>query len=157
AARGNPAAFALPRPLKGVGLDFSFSGLKTAVRLAVEAARAAHGGTLPDAVRADLAASFEAAVVDTLIAKCARALETTGLERLVIAGGVGANRRLRAELAALGERLGVRVYYPRPALCTDNAAMIAYAGWCRSRGRTDWPPRILARPRWPIDELAPSA
>ncbi len=156
ADNGDPAAYPLPRPLLGAGLDFSFSGLKTAVRLAAEAARERAGGVLPEQARADLAASFQAAVVDTLAAKCARALEETGLERLVVAGGVGANRALRAALAALGERRGVRVHYPRPALCTDNAAMIAYAGWCRRRTDAPWPPRIVARPRWPLDELEPA-
>ena len=74
----------------------------------------------------------------------------------MIAGGVGANRRLRASLAALGRRIGARVYYPKPALCTDNGAMIAYAGWCRLAAAAGaWPPRIVAKPRWPLDELAP--
>ena len=108
----------------------SFSGLKTAVRLTIDSCRAADG-SLPEAVRADIAASFQAAVVETLTAKCQHALEATGLARLVVAGGVGANRALRASLAELGRRVGARVYYPKPALCTDNGAMIAYAGWCR--------------------------
>jgi N6-L-threonylcarbamoyladenine synthase len=74
----------------------------------------------------------------------------------VIAGGVGANRHLRTRLMELGQRRGARVYYPKPALCTDNGAMIAYAGWCRlAAGEGAWPPRIVARPRWPLDELAP--
>ena len=155
AESGDPGRFDLPRPLKNQGLDFSFSGLKTAARLAIAAARGARA-ELDPATRADLAASFEAAAVDTLAGKCRQALEATGLPRLVIAGGVGANRQLRASLAALGKRLGVRVYYPRPALCTDNGAMIAYAGWCRhTSAARDWPPRIVAKPRWPLDELAP--
>ena len=84
--------------------------------------------------------------------KCRQALEATGLDKLVIAGGVGANRRLRASLAALGQRIGARVYYPKPALCTDNGAMIAYAGWCRlAAAPGGWPPRIVAKPRWPLD------
>jgi N6-L-threonylcarbamoyladenine synthase len=154
---GGVERFALPRPLRNQGLDFSFSGLKTAARLTIEAERAADG-TLADAQRADIAASFQAAAVDTLTDKCRQALEATGLTRLVIAGGVGANRRLRASLAELGRRVGVRVYYPRPALCTDNGAMIAYAGWCRlSAADGAWPPRIVAKPRWPLDELAPPA
>jgi N6-L-threonylcarbamoyladenine synthase len=131
----------------------SFSGLKTAARLAIDACRAADG-SLPDALRADVAASFQAAVVETLTAKCRAALQATGLTRLVIAGGVGANRALRASLAELGGRVGARVYYPKPALCTDNGAMIAYAGWCR-RAEAGLPPRIVARPRWPLEELAP--
>jgi len=154
ASHGNPQRYALPRPLKNQGLDMSFSGLKTAVRVTLDACRAADG-SLTDAVRADLAASFQAAVVDTLTGKCRQALEATQLERLVIAGGVGANLALRASLAELGRRLGARVYYPRPALCTDNGAMIAYAGWCRRNATQAWPPRIVAKPRWPLDELAP--
>jgi N6-L-threonylcarbamoyladenine synthase len=153
AEQGDPERFALPRPLARRGLDFSFSGLKTATRLAIEAEGGAVG-RLDPAAAADLAASFQAAVVDTLVAKCRAALEYTGLERLVIAGGVGANMRLRAALARLGEHSGARVYYPRPALCTDNGAMIAYAGACRYRpgpGRA----QILARPRWQLDELEP--
>jgi N6-L-threonylcarbamoyladenine synthase len=153
AERGDPHRFALPRPLKNQGLDMSFSGLKTAVRLTIDSCRAADG-SLPDAVRADLAASFQAAVVETLAAKCRQALEVTGLERLVVAGGVGANRALRASLEALGREIGARVYYPRPKLCTDNGAMIAYAGWCR-RGEAGRGVRIVAKPRWPLDELTP--
>jgi N6-L-threonylcarbamoyladenine synthase len=154
AADGDAEAFDLPRPLKHRGLDFSFSGLKTAVRLAVEAETLARGGTLSDARRADLAASFQAAVVDTLAAKCARALDETGLGRLIVAGGVGANRALRDRLAAVCRERGVSVHYPRPALCTDNGAMIAYAGWCR-RDDAVLGYGLVARPRWPLDELTP--
>ena len=153
AERGDARRFALPRPLKNVGLDMSFSGLKTAARLAIDAARAADG-SLPEAVRADVAASFQAAVVDTLTGKCRQALEATSLTRLVVAGGVGANRALRSSLTDLGRRICARVYYPKPALCTDNGAMIAYAGWCRRTAGVK-EPRIVARPRWPLDELEP--
>lgn len=152
---GDAERFAFPRPLKGRGLDFSFSGLKTAVRLVVEAESRKLGGGLSDAVRADIAASFQAAVVDTLVSKCGHALDETGLERLVVAGGVGANRNLRATLTELGERGGARVHYPRPALCTDNGAMVAYAGACRHSGGSAAGHRIIARPRWPLDELSP--
>ena len=151
---GDAQRFAFPRPLRNQGLDMSFSGLKTAVRLTIEPHRDANGA-LTDRVRADVAASFQAAVVDTLTGKCRQALEATGLERLVVAGGVGANRSLRASLADLGRRVGARVYYPRPALCTDNGAMIAYAGWCRRTGAEAGLPRIVAKPRWPLDELTP--
>ncbi len=152
---GTADRFALPRPLKNQGLDFSFSGLKTAARHTIEAERSADG-RLDERTRADIAASFQAAVVDTLTGKCRQALEATSLDKLVIAGGVGANRRLRASLAALGQRIGARVYYPKPALCTDNGAMIAYAGWCRLAAASGgWPPRIVAKPRWPLDELVP--
>jgi len=153
AESGDPERFGFPRPLLGRGLDFSFSGLKTAVRLAVQAELAA--GRLDDGCRADLAASFQAAAVETLAAKCEAALDRTGSSRLVIAGGVGANRLLRSTLAAMGERRGVRVHYPRPALCTDNGAMIAYAGWCRRHAAGPGPGRLVARPRWPLDELTP--
>jgi N6-L-threonylcarbamoyladenine synthase len=156
AESGNPEAFRFPRPLKHQGLDMSFSGLKTAARLAIEAVRGA-AGPPSDMMRADLAASFQAAIVDTLTAKCARALAETGLDRLVVAGGVGANRALRAALARCGAENGVRVYYPRPALCTDNGAMIAYAGACRLEQGPAAPARIVARPRWPLDELMPPA
>jgi N6-L-threonylcarbamoyladenine synthase len=155
AEQGNPERFALPRPLlKSPHLDMSFSGLKTAVRVTLDGCRGADG-SIADALRADVAASFQAAVVATLTGKCRQALQRTGLRRLIIAGGVGANRALRASLAAMGRELGVGVYYPKPALCTDNGAMIAYAGWCRSAGAVVAPPRIVARPRWPLDELAP--
>ena len=154
AEHGDAKRYALPRPLKNQGLDMSFSGLKTAVRLTIDSCRAADG-SLADPVRADLAASFQAAVVDSLTGKCRQALEATGLTRLVIAGGVGANRALRASLAELGRRVGVSVYYPRPSLCTDNGAMIAYAGWCRRATAEVKLPRIVAKPRWPLDELTP--
>jgi len=153
AERGDARRFALPRPLKNQGLDLSFSGLKTAARLAIDTCRRADGA-LPDSACADVAASFQAAVVDTLTGKCRQALAATGLTRLVVAGGVGANRALRASLADLGRQVGARVYYPKPALCTDNGAMIAYAGWCR-RAEGAQMPRIVARPRWPLDELQP--
>jgi N6-L-threonylcarbamoyladenine synthase len=157
AESGNPARYALPRPLIDRGLDMSFSGLKSAVRRIVETE--SPGGSLPEEAAADLAASFQAAVVDTLVAKCARAAESSGRERLVIAGGVGANRSLREQLAAWGRRAGVGVYYPRPAFCTDNGAMIAYAGAARlaaaSASASDRDLRIVARPRWPLDELTP--
>ena len=151
---GNPERFALPRPLVKQGLDFSFSGLKTAVRLVVESCRTTDN-RLEDRDRADIAASFQAAAVDSLVAKSKAALEATGLERLVVAGGVGANRRLREQLTTFGRRAGARVYYPRPALCTDNGAMIAYAGSQRLIEGRSGRPRIVARPRWPLDELAP--
>ena len=154
AVHGDGDRYELPRPLRGQGLDMSFSGLKTAMRLAIDSCRAADG-SLADRARADLAASFEKAVVDTLTGKCRQALEATGLPRLVVAGGVGANRALRASLAELGRRVGARVYYPKPALCTDNGAMIAYAGWCRRAAPQTRLPNFMAKPRWPLDELTP--
>jgi len=153
---GDPEAFALPRPLFNKGLDLSFSGLKTAVRLLLEKHRAAENGSGPPAaLRANVAASFQAAVVDTLANKCRLALASADLQRLVIAGGVGANRALRARLKADGQRHGFVVYYPRPGLCTDNGAMIAYAGWRRYGEATGGIPQVIARPRWPLDQLLP--
>ncbi len=150
AESGRPGRFSFPRPmLHRPGLDFSFSGLKTAVVVAVR------GVPLDDQVRADVARAFQEAVVDTLEAKCARALQATGLPTLVVAGGVGANRMLRARLKALGHRTGVRVYYPRPEFCTDNAAMIAYAGHQRlAAGQRD-SLAIRAMARWPLNQLRP--
>lgn len=153
AEHGSAERFALPRPLADRGLNLSFSGLKTAVRLVVEAERAS--GRLDERTRADIAASFEAAAVDTLVIKCVRALAETGLDRLVVAGGVGANRRLRERLGALAHERGFALHFPRPALCTDNGAMIAYAGACRARAGRAGDARILARPRWSLEELEP--
>lgn len=148
AQTGHAGRFKFPRPmLDRPGLDFSFSGLKTAVVVATR------GVTLDEAARADVAAEFQQAVVDTLVTKCRRALEQTGYESLVVAGGVGANLQLRESLASLGKRVGVKVSYPRPTFCTDNAAMIAYAGWCRLKcGEHDGLP-IRATARWPLDTL----
>ncbi len=149
AAQGRDDAFDLPRPmLNRPGHDFSFSGLKTAVMLAVRDCEAA--GEL-DSRRADLAASFQRAVVDTLVGKSLRAAADTGLTRIVVAGGVGANALLRAELK---ERFAGRVYYPRLEFCTDNGAMIAVAGACRLADAAP-PAAIEARARWPLDSLAP--
>ena len=151
AESGRPGRFKFPRPmLDRPGFDFSFSGLKTAVVVAVR------GLELDDQVRADVARAFEEAVVETLEVKCSRALSATGLKTLVVAGGVGANRLLRERLQALGNRTGVRVYYPRPEFCTDNAAMIAYAGHQRlAAGQRD-SLAIRAAARWPIDQLRPA-
>jgi N6-L-threonylcarbamoyladenine synthase len=153
---GEPAAYAFPRPLADRGLDMSFSGLKTAVRRVIDRERR-ENGRLERHVERNIAAAFQAAVVDTLVAKCARAVAATGRERLVVAGGVGANRSLRQQLAAWGSEHGVAVYYPRPAFCTDNGAMIAYAGAARLVPGESPNPGILARPRWPLDELRPPA
>jgi len=150
AAQGNPAAHAFPRPmLKRPGLDFSFSGLKTAVMLAVKAAP--HS----PAAQADIAASFQQAVVDTLVNKCLRALRGEGVRRLVVAGGVGANQALRGGLAEAGQAHGFETFFPRQAFCTDNAAMIALAGYLR---RDEMRPGIAsaeAAARWSLDSLRP--
>ena len=150
AEQGRPDVFRFPRPLtERPGLDFSFSGLTTAVVVALR------GRELDDQTRADAALAFEEAVVDTLVIKCRRALEETDARTLVVAGGVGANRRLRARMRAMGERDGVRVVYPRVEFCTDNAAMIALLGHLRlSAGQRD-DLAIRARARWPMTELLP--
>ena len=147
AESGSDTAYDFPRPmLNKPGHDFSFSGLKTAVMLEVRKAEAA--GRL-DAVRADLAASFQRAAVDTLIEKSIRAARAEGLGRIVVAGGVGANQLLRKEIA---ERFDGEVYYPRLAFCTDNGAMIAVAGALRlaEAGEAD---AIRAQARWSLDSL----
>ncbi len=146
AERGDDTRFDFPRPMVNrPGLDFSFSGLKTHTRVLA--------GSVGKEDHADIAAGFERAVVETLVIKCRRALKETRLERLVIAGGVSANRRLRA---ALDSALPGQVYYPPLHLCTDNGAMIAHAGWHRrGEGRTDG--RIAVRPRWPLEQLGPVA
>jgi N6-L-threonylcarbamoyladenine synthase len=127
AERGDSAAVDFPRPMaKKGGLDFSYSGLKTAV--ALEVARRGGGGALGAGAVADVAASFEAAAVESLIIRARRALRREGLDRIAVVGGVAANRRLREELGAAGERDGFAASFPPPALCTDNAVMIAAAG-----------------------------
>jgi N6-L-threonylcarbamoyladenine synthase len=124
AERGDPEAFALPRPLVGQpGFDFSYSGLKTAVATLVE-----RRGPLSDAERADVAASFERAAIEVLVARTCEAVRATGLDRIAVVGGVAANQRLRCELAEAGARAGFAAVFPPTALCTDNAAMIAAAG-----------------------------
>lgn len=150
AERGRPDAFRFPRPLtERPGLDFSFSGLKTAVVVALR------DRVLDEQTRADAARAFEEAVVDTLVIKCRRALEAGDVGTLVVAGGVGANRRLRARMLAMGEREGVRVVYPRAEFCTDNAAMIALLGELRLAAGEHDDLAIRARARWPMTELGP--
>ncbi len=151
---GDPGRFDFPRPMVNrPGLDFSFSGLKTYTLNTVDACRA--DGDLGEQDRADIACAFEEAVVDTLVIKCRRALQQEGLQTLVIAGGVSANRKLRERLdRALGKE-GARVFYPAPLFCTDNGAMIAYAGAQRlAAGEADGP-EVRVRPRWPMEELSP--
>jgi len=158
AQSGDPAAYALPRPMLHSGdLDFSFSGLKTAVLTRVRALDAA-GRAADPAARADLAASTEAAIVDVLAAKSLQALRQTGLGTLVVAGGVGANRRLRDRLQAALAEMGGRVYFPPLSLCTDNGAMIAWAAVQRVRaGLVDLDAFRRAefgvRPRWDLQDV----
>lgn len=150
AEEGRPGVFDLPRPmLDRPGCEFSFSGLKTAVMLAVRAA------PLTDTRRADLARAVQDAIVDTLCVKALRALDQTGHRTLVVAGGVGANRALRERLALEAGKIGVRVYYPRPEFCTDNAAMVAVAGMQRLRAGEHSPGGIGVRARWSLAELRP--
>jgi len=157
AEHGDGARFALPRPmLKRPGLDFSFSGLKTAVMLQVR--KLEKSGSITDGIRADLADAFQQAVVDTLVAKSLRAVEQTACRRLVVAGGVGANRALRQRLKEAMAGQGGSVYYPRPEFCTDNGAMVAFAGLLRFQagagtGLTSFPLAVEARARWNLQGL----
>lgn len=152
AEQGNPTAFKLPRPLLHSGdLDFSFAGLKTAVMT-----QARKLGDDLQARCADLAASTQAAIVDVLVRKSLQALDVTGQRRLVVAGGVGANRALRARLDAACHPRGVRVHYPELHLCTDNGAMIALAAAMRlqsGRSEASMDYAFDVRPRWPLDQL----
>ena len=148
AEQGRAGAYRFSRPMTDrPGLDFSFSGLKTQVLLAWQASDQG------DQTRADIARGFEDAVVDTLAIKCARVLDAAGCETLVVAGGVGANARLRAKLAELAERRGGRVCFPRPALCTDNGAMIAFAGALRLEAGQHDGMSIDVHPRWDMATL----
>ena len=148
AEQGRPGVFRFSRPMTDrPGLDFSFSGLKTQVLLAWQKSDQS------EQTRADIARGFEEAIVDTLLIKCRRALEATGTSRLVIAGGVGANRRLRADLAAAGEKDGFRTYFPRLQFCTDNGAMIALAGAIRLASGQQQDETVQVRPRWDLQTL----
>ncbi|MBK8752561.1 MAG: tRNA (adenosine(37)-N6)-threonylcarbamoyltransferase complex transferase subunit TsaD [Candidatus Competibacteraceae bacterium] len=150
AEQGDPGRFRFPRPMTDrPGCDFSFSGLKTA---AINTWRKLEPTSEN---RADVARAFEDAVVDTLVIKCRRALQATGLQRLVVAGGVGANRQLREQLRNLAAESGGAVYYPRLEFCTDNGAMIAYAGWRRLAAGQGENTAIEVTPRWPLDSLPP--
>jgi N6-L-threonylcarbamoyladenine synthase len=150
AERGRPGVFSFPRPmLDRPGFEFSFSGLKTAVMQAVRAA------TPSEQMRADVAYAVQDAIVATLCAKALRALEFTGHQALVVAGGVGANRELRTRLTRQAAAVGVQVYFPRLEFCTDNAAMIAVAGMYRLRAHEQTTGGIEVRARWPLEELRP--
>jgi N6-L-threonylcarbamoyladenine synthase len=137
------------------GLDFSFSGLKTFALNTLQAAQQEAGGAIPPQTLADIARAFEDAVVDTLLIKCRRAVRETGILTLVLAGGVSANRRLRERIGRMMQKEGGCAYYPRPRFCTDNGAMIAYAGCQRLVAGITEPLGFSARSRWPLDSLAP--
>ncbi|MCE7033436.1 tRNA (adenosine(37)-N6)-threonylcarbamoyltransferase complex transferase subunit TsaD [Lysobacter sp. GX 14042] len=148
APQGREGAYLFPRPMTNrPGLDFSFSGLKTQVLTAWQ------DSDRGDQARADIARGFEEAVVDTLAIKCARALDEAGCDTLVVAGGVGANARLRARLAEMAAQRGGRVAFPRPAFCTDNGAMIAFAGALRLQAGQHEDAAVRVTPRWDMEAL----
>jgi len=155
AQQGNAAAFALPRPLLHSGdLDFSFAGLKTAVLTQVRRCEAGSPGAT---WRADLAAATEAAITEVLVRKSIRALRDTGLSRLVVAGGVGANARLREQLNVECAKLRAQVHYPELHLCSDNGAMIALTAAMRVQAGRTQPQRDLTfevKPRWALSEIS---
>mgnify|MGYP000983474255 FL=1 len=153
ALKGTPNRFTFPRPMTDrPGLDFSFSGLKTFAANTLHQVMQEEG-ELTEQSKADIAYAFQEAVVDTLAIKCKRALKQTGLKRLVIAGGVSANKQLRQTLAELMQQLGGEVFYPQPQFCTDNGAMIAYAGFLRLKQGQQQDLAIEVRPRWAMTEL----
>lgn len=147
ATKGTPNKYNFPRPmLDRPGLDFSFSGLKTHALNVIKKTE------LTPQNKADLAWAFEDAIVDTLVKKCARAIDQTGINDLIIAGGVGANKTLRTRLNAFAAANNVKIFYPRLEFCTDNGAMIAYAGYERfKRGCLDSNWEINVKPRWPLN------
>ncbi|MEH6627234.1 MAG: tRNA (adenosine(37)-N6)-threonylcarbamoyltransferase complex transferase subunit TsaD [Motiliproteus sp.] len=152
ALQGEAGRFRFPRPMTDrPGVDFSFSGLKTFTLNTTEKLR--QQGQLDQQARADIALAFQEAVVDTLTIKCKRALQQTGLQRLVIAGGVSANLMLRERLEVMIQKQRGTLFYARPEFCTDNGAMIAYAGCQRLMAGEQDDLRIQARPRWPMSEL----
>ena len=157
AEKGIAGRYKFPRPMTNKpGLNFSFSGLKTFAANTISDAKV-DTLSLNEAaqVRADIAYAFQDAVVDTLVIKCKRALEHCKLNRLVIAGGVSANTALRSKLADVLKKLGGEVYYPRPEFCTDNGAMIAFAGMQRLKHHVHDELTFKATPRWPLDTLEP--
>lgn len=152
AEQGNSDRFTFPRPMTDrPGLNFSFSGLKTS------AANTLAANDNDEQTLADIARAFEDAVVDTLVIKCRRALKETGYKRLVVAGGVSANKHLRTKLEALLRKQNGEVFYPRTEFCTDNGAMIALAGALRLQAGEREPLAVKTHPRWPMTELKPMA
>ena len=148
AVDGNPDRFQFPRPMTDrPGCDFSFSGLKTFALNTIQE------NTLDEQTVADIAYAFQRAAVETLVIKCRRALQQTGYDQLVIAGGVGANQVLRQTLGDAVEEMGARIHYPRPEFCTDNGAMIAYAAYLRTQEGRAADQGFDVKPRWPMDTL----
>ncbi|WJG08781.1 tRNA (adenosine(37)-N6)-threonylcarbamoyltransferase complex transferase subunit TsaD [Aliiglaciecola sp. LCG003] len=148
AEKGISGTYTFPRPMTDKpGLNFSFSGLKTA------ASNTIRKEPEDEQTRANIACAFQEAVVDTLAIKCRRALKYTGLKRLVVAGGVSANTQLRSQLEDMMSKINGKVYYPRLEFCTDNGAMIAYAGLQRLKAGQTEPLESKAKPRWPLDSL----
>ncbi len=151
ASNGNPLRYDLPRPMLHKGLDFSFSGMKTAVHNLIKDTK---GSDSDERVRADICASFEWAMVDVLTQKCLKALKQTHLKQLVIAGGVSANQRLRQTLAQQLSKMDAQVFYAPSHLCTDNGAMIAYAGFCRLQAGQQDDLTVRCVPRWDMTSLS---
>ena len=153
AEQGTPNRFIFPRPMTDrPGLDFSFSGLKTFAANTINANLNAEGN-LDEQTRCDIAHAFQQAVVDTIIIKCKRALQQTVYKRLVMAGGVSANKQLRADLAEMMKNLKGEVFYPRPQFCTDNGAMIAYTGFLRLKHGEHTDLSVSVKPRWAMTDL----
>ncbi|WP_199609434.1 tRNA (adenosine(37)-N6)-threonylcarbamoyltransferase complex transferase subunit TsaD [Flocculibacter collagenilyticus] len=154
AEQGNAGIYQFPRPMTDrPGLDFSFSGLKTAAANTIRNNIDNTTQSCSPQVKADIAHAFQHAVIDTLAIKCKRALKQTGLKRLVVAGGVSANKYLRSQLASMMTGLGGEVFYPKAEFCTDNGAMIAYAGMQRFKAGQVVPLSVKAQPRWSIEDL----
>ncbi|NBI12736.1 tRNA (adenosine(37)-N6)-threonylcarbamoyltransferase complex transferase subunit TsaD [[Haemophilus] felis] len=155
AEQGMPNRFIFPKPMTDrPGLDFSFSGLKTFAANTINQS-IKEEGQLTEQTKCDIAYAFQQAVVETLMIKCKRALKETNLTRLVIAGGVSANKQLRHSLAELMQQLKGEVFYPQPQFCTDNGAMIAYTGFLRLKQGQHQDLAIEVRPRWAMTELNP--
>jgi N6-L-threonylcarbamoyladenine synthase len=154
AERGDPGRYTFPRPMTDrPGFDFSFSGLKTFALNTLDEAKRQEGEPVPEQTLADIARAFEDAVVETLVIKCRRAVRETGIPRLVMAGGVSANRRLRQRIGEMMVKEKGEAYYPRPDFCTDNGAMIAYAGCQRLLSGQSEPLGIRVMPRWSMETL----
>lgn len=158
AEQGDPQRFHFPRPMTDrPGLDFSFSGLKTFALNTMQRELGPENAleqSVAEQTKADIARAFEDAVVDTMVIKCRRAMRESSSSTLVLAGGVSANSRLRQRIKQAMDKERVEVFYPRPEFCTDNGAMIAYAGWQRLKAGQTAPLKFGARPRWPLQELS---